>query len=65
MPKVTKYLKLRYFVDFNKKFGTMARFVRVGINPTPTQQLKRRLVGAGFTPARARFRHVGIAQIRY
>jgi hypothetical protein len=32
--------------------GTMACSVRAGINPTPTQQVKQRLVEVGFTPAR-------------
>jgi hypothetical protein len=38
--------------DSHMTIGTMACSVRAGINPTPTQQVKQRLVEVGFTPAR-------------
>ena len=38
--------------DSNKGMVAMARFVRSGINPAPTQRVCHCLVGAGFTPAR-------------
>ena len=36
----------------------------MGINPAPTQQIKQRLVGAGFTPARSGCKVLEIARIR-
>jgi hypothetical protein len=41
--------------DPNKEIGTLARSVRADEKPAPTQQVKHRLVGAGFMPARMVF----------
>jgi hypothetical protein len=50
--------------DSNKKIGETACSAWAGINPAPTQQVKQRLVGADFTPARTGCGQLEIAQIK-
>jgi hypothetical protein len=43
------------------KYFSVNISVRAGINPAPTKQVKQRLVGAGFTPARTGYAHLVIS----
>ena len=43
------------------KYFSVNSSVQAGINPAPTKQVKQRLVGAGFTPARTGHAHLVIA----
>lgn len=57
-------LNITRLSDSNRKVGIKFRFVRARINLAPTQQVKQRSVGAGFTPARNRYKYLEITQFR-